>query len=696
MNIKLRDEKNWNVSGFDIKKAEELSEMLTIPLIVAKLLVIRGIDTIESAKGFLCPESNGFNDPYLLNDMDKAVFRIEKAITTGERVLIYGDYDVDGISSVSVLYLYLHERGANVCYYIPERISEGYGLNNTAIDRFKRAGISLIITVDTGITAIDEAKYAKECGMDIIITDHHECRQEIPMDACAVINPKRRDSKYPFSELAGVGVVFKLICALDDHADSNNECEKYLDIVALGTIADVMTVYGENRYIILKGLEILNSKRRVGIDALLACALNDAENRRITSTTVGFTLSPRLNAAGRIGDVKLASELLITPDANRAHTIATQLCELNKERQNIENKILSEAISMIEGTFDFEIDRVIVLGNDGWHQGVIGIVASRLTDKYGLPSILVTFSDGIGKGSARSIKGFNMNDALVHCSDYLIKSGGHELAAGLSVEKTKFEEFRSAINEYAYDILSTESIQKNIEIDLEVEASDLDLDHAQMISRLEPYGHGNPAPIFMLKNASVASITPIGGNKHLRVVFEAGDRLFNAVYFNKTVEDFPYLVGFSVDVAFNLEINEFKGVRSIQMNIKDMRLSDESTKYINRQAKEYLRAIAMFIISPDNLPNMQTFRSAFIYLRNKSKVTNYIDIYKTAVCISGEFSSGVTPCMLNIMLDIFSEMGLMEIERDTLNDVTFKILDVDAKVNLEASSLLTKLRMSQT
>lgn len=696
MNIKLKNEKEWVIKKYNAADAENLSDSLGISEFLARLLAVRGFDTVSAASDFLSADDYAFHDPFLLQDMDKAVKRINRAIDAGERILIYGDYDVDGISSVSALYLYLHSRGAKVCYYIPERLSEGYGLNRTAIDKFAAAKINLIITVDTGITSVDETDYIKESGMEVIVTDHHECPECLPTAPCALINPKRRDSRYPFCELAGVGVVFKLICALDGNQNIEEICRRYLGIVALGTVADVMPIYNENRRIVTHGLEALNSDSYIGdgIKALLNEAMPESSGsaRKITSSTIGFAIAPRLNAAGRIGDVKRAAELLITHSEARAKEIACELCALNRERQAVENKILTEAIEKISSEIDLEKDRVIVLADEGWHQGVVGIVASRITEKYGLPSILITFNGSLGKGSARSIPGFNINEALCACGETLLKHGGHELAAGLSIEKDRLENFRTAINDYAKDIITDEMRVMHIYADCEISENELDLNHAEELGILEPYGHCNPAPVFVLREAVIENITPIGMNKHLKLVLEKGGRKFTALYFNKTPDEFEMMEGYTVDAAFNLEINEFRGNKNIQLNIKDMKISGETSAYINRQAKDYLRTVASFVISKENLPDMQAFRSAFVYIRSNIKQSPDIDVCKYANEISREFSIRVTPCMLNVMLDIFEEMGLVFIERDTLNNARVTLKDVDGKVNLENSKILTRLR----
>ncbi|MBR5527537.1 MAG: single-stranded-DNA-specific exonuclease RecJ [Clostridia bacterium] len=694
MNIKLKNQKEWITKEYSLSEAEQLSQRLGISEFLARLLVIRGFADAHAAADFLNADDLSFHDPFLLTDMDKAVERIKRAIAEKERILIYGDYDVDGISSVSALYLFLSRSGADVCYYIPERLSEGYGLNKGAIDKFAMSGIDLIITVDTGITACAEAQYINECGMDIIVTDHHECRGELPLSAVAVINPKRPGNKYPMAELAGVGVVFKLICALSPKDEISSVCAEYLDIVSLGTVADVMPIVGENRRIVTHGLAVLNSSRNLGIRALLSKAMPDSQNsnRKVTAGTIGFAIAPRLNAAGRIGDVKRAAELLITNDTKRAEEISEELCALNRERQNIENSILEVAVARIEAGYDFEKNKVIVLADDSWHQGVIGIVASRITEKYGLPCILITFSGDIGKGSARSIPGFNINEAITACKHTLIKCGGHELAAGLSLERESFEEFKAAINDYAFDKITDEMRTPCLYADCEIEADEIDMEHAVEIGYLEPYGNGNPSPVFILKDAVIESVTPIGMNKHLKLVLQKDGKSFSALYFNKTPEEFEFLQNFTVDVAFNLEINEFRGSRSVQLNIKDMRKSEKDKLYINRQGKDYLRAIASNMISKENLPDMQAFRAAFIYLRTFLKNSENVDVYKMSVQISRDFSISVTPCMLNIMLDVFAEMGLASVERASLNDASVSLISVDGKVNLENSCLLTRLR----
>lgn len=696
MKIQLKNEKKWLIRPCDEAAACRISEETGLPEFLARLLAARGMDTPEKASDFLDGDGTVFHDPFLLEDMDRAVERIHRAIREKERILIYGDYDVDGVSSVSALYLYLSGKGADVCYYIPERLEEGYGLNADALCRFAAANIRLIITVDTGITAVSEAALAKKQGMDLIITDHHECRNALPTAAYAVINPKRKNSRYPFQELAGVGVVFKLICALEEGKQIPELCDRFLDLVSLGTVADVMPLRGENRRIVAGGLKNLNSGgANGGVRALLEEAQGTARNgvRRISASTIGFVLAPRLNAAGRIGNVKHAVELLITKNSRRAEEIASELCLLNRERQTVENSILEEAIRQIEQGYDFERDKVIVLASDHWHQGVIGIVASRITERYGLPSILITFKDETGKGSARSICGFNINEALCACRDMLLQCGGHELAAGLSLEKKQLSAFKQAINDYARTRITEAMRVSELPVDLILSEQELDVSHAELLTALEPFGNGNPTPVFALCDAVVESVTPIGANKHLKLILSKNGVSVSALYFNRTPEEFTFSPGDCVDAAFHLEINEFRGERSVQLNLRDLRPSGDTLAYMNRQGKEYLRAIATFTVSAENLPQMPDFRAAFIDLRHAAPEGHVqMDIYAAAQRLSQGHSQTVTPCMLNIMLDVFAEMGLIQLEREGLNHAQVTLCRVENKVNLEESKLLIKLR----
>ena len=523
--FKEKKEKNWLIKSSDSSSyrvgVSEIAANLGINPIVAKLLYNRGYTDIASAKAFVYMESEMLLDPFKMKDIEKGISGIKSAIDEGKKITVYGDYDVDGVTSVCTLYLYLKSLGAHVDYYIPNRAGEGYGVSPVAIDAIKESGSSLIITVDTGTTAIEEVEYAKSIGVDFIITDHHECRSDLP-EALAVINPHRPDCEYPFKELAGVGVVFKLICAYEERVMGYSRIQaakrifsRYADLVAIGTIADVMPIKEENRIIVRYGLAMIENTDRIGLAALIeaASAKNDAQRSaqrkkkvKITSGYIGYTLAPRINAAGRIKTASLAVELFLSDNKARAKEIAEELCRTNKERQAEENKIMQEAYEKIE-KYDIEKNPVIVLDADNWHHGVIGIVASRITEKYARPAILVSFEgnesetpspDDVGKGSGRSIKGMNLVDALYHCSEHLVKFGGHELAAGLSVTRSELDTFRRLINEYAINNLSEKDMIQTVEADCELDFTDVNLALAKGIQLLEPYGVSNPIPAFVL------------------------------------------------------------------------------------------------------------------------------------------------------------------------------------------------------
>ena len=483
--INEKKEKNWILRSADDPKLDSVINQISIALginpIVAKLLYNRGYEDIASAKSFIYMESEMLSDPFLMKDIEKGLDAVKAAIDNKVKITVYGDYDVDGVTSVCTLYLYLKSLGADVEYYIPNRAGEGYGVSCGAIDSIHATGSGLIITVDTGITANEEVEYAKTLGIDFIITDHHECRADIPA-AVAVINPHRPDCDYPFKELAGVGVVFKFICAYEERilgkkrrAAAENIFSQFADLVAIGTIADVMPLRDENRIIVRYGLSMMENTERVGLAALIEAAsaknetqrnFNKKKKSKITSGYIGYTIAPRINAAGRIKTASMAVELFLSEDKNEAVKIAEELCRTNKERQAEENNIMREAYSKIE-KYDIENNPVIVLDADNWHHGVIGIVSSRITEKFSRPSILVSFegnegseacADDVGKGSGRSIKGMNLVDALCYCSDHLVKFGGHELAAGLSVTRGELANFISKINEYARNNLSSDDM----------------------------------------------------------------------------------------------------------------------------------------------------------------------------------------------------------------------------------------------
>ena len=728
MNIlEKKKEKFWLLKPFSSEIGEneiqEISAKLNIHPVVTKLLYARGYTTAKEMDTFLSMESERLCNPFDMVDMEKGVLRIAKAIQNTELITIYGDYDVDGVTSVATLYLYLKALGANVSYYIPNRTTDGYGVTTAALDMLKESGTSLIITVDTGITAGAEVEYAKTLGIDFVVTDHHECHGEIP-DAVAVINPHRPDCPYPFKELAGVGVVFKLLCAYEERRSGKSRLyaatrifEEFSDLVAIGTIADVMPIHEENRIIVSYGLRMIDTKRRIGISALMeAASAQRNENIRsdkrkkqikVTSGYIGFTLAPRINAAGRIRSATRAVELFLTDNYDEAYLIAQELCDANKDRQNEENQIIRDAFDKIEAHGDLDEYPVIVLDADNWHHGVIGIVASRITEKYCRPSILVSFEGGmgkvpsdddVGKGSGRSIKGLNLVEALANCQETLVKFGGHELAAGLSVTRGNLPLFREMINKFARENLQKDGLIPTIEADLEISFSDLSIELAQYLSILEPYGVGNPIPNFIIRGVTINEIVPISQGKHTRLSLGDGRVSYTGMFFSVSPESLDLNVGDSADVLFNVDINEFNGRRSLQLIIKDIRLSE--TEQQKRKSEEDRFAeiwSGMPFSSEENiLPGREDFAALYKLIlllkhQNISTVSHRDLINKLSV-----FSPhmNINYIKLKVMIKVMIEMNIIGIEEEG-EVYTFTVRYSTTKTDLERSGLLRRLRLQQ-
>ncbi|MFZ3172275.1 MAG: single-stranded-DNA-specific exonuclease RecJ [Carboxydocellales bacterium] len=570
-------QKIWCLAETKPELSQMLAQELKIPEILARILANRGIYTVEEGKEFLWGDLSGLHSPWLLPDLKVAVDRIDLAISSGEKILLYGDYDVDGITSTTVLTLTLQKLGAQVEYYIPDRLEEGYGLNVGAMEQALAAGVSLIITVDCGISASQEAQWAREKGLDLIITDHHEVPEELP-PALAVIDAKRRDSQYPCLDLAGVGVAFKLAQGLLLHFQPELKLEEagkdLLDIVALGTIADIVPLRGENRIIVKNGLQILADSQRIGIQALKeSCGL---AGKPITAGQVGYTLAPRLNATGRLGDAKKGVRLLLSNCEEEAKGIAKELDQENRERQQIEAVMLQEAVQLIESFHDFSRDKIILLGKENWHPGVIGIVASRIAERYYRPTILLALDGEIAKGSCRSIPGFDMYQALTACQEYLEKFGGHKQAAGLTLTTGKLEGFRRAINELADGVLSEKQLQPQVRLDGVVAFSDLTLDLVNGLEQLQPFGHQNPGPILACREAKVVECKGVGkegAHLKLRVKVESG--LLDAIGFQLGGALDRVKAGNTLDLAFALEKNVWNNRVSLQLNLKDIKSSDQ-------------------------------------------------------------------------------------------------------------------------
>ncbi len=576
--------KKWEFYGenseeiIDIAKKHNISELLT------KILVNRGITDDKEIDTFLNPTRNDFYDPYLMPDMDKAVERIIKAINNQEKVMIYGDYDVDGITSITVLKKFLEERGLKTGHYIPNRLEEGYGLNENAIRSIAEQKYTLMITVDCGISGIEEVELANQLGIETIITDHHEQSESLP-NAYAIINAKRKDSQYPFRGLAGCGAVFKLIQAISLRLGlEEKEFLKYLDIVCVGTISDIVPLVDENRVIAKLGLKLVAQTRNIGLRELIL----QSGYKKIDSNTISFGVAPRINACGRMGYQEEALDLFLTNNIEEARKITARLNSYNLERQTKEKDIFEQAIKELEKE-DIEKLNTIVLSGDNWHHGVIGIVASKLTEKFYKPTILICFEDNIGKGSGRSLPGFDLHEALVETSAYLEKYGGHEMAVGLSLKKEKYNDFKSAFEEMAKS-KNIQQIIPVIKIDSIITAKDVNKKTIQDLEMLEPFGEKNKNPIFVYKNLKIDSIRALSEGKHLKLTLKDDNLLINAIGFNLGYLSEEYLIGDKIDIAGNLEINKYgrrrdnpnKYKRCYEINIEKGNLYAKQRKCNNR------------------------------------------------------------------------------------------------------------------
>lgn len=557
--------KKWECYEVDENKVENLARKYSLSKLLAKILVNRNIIEDEKINIFLNPTRRDFYDPFLMPDMGKAVDRIIKAIKTHEKIMIFGDYDVDGITSITVLKKFLLNRGAQVSQYIPNRLNEGYGLNKEAVKHIVDEQYTLMVTVDCGISGIEEIDYANSLGIETIVTDHHEPGEILP-NALAVVDAKRKDNEYPFNQLAGVGVVFKLIQAISQKLNlEEKEYLKYLDIVCVGTISDIVPLVDENRVITKLGLKLVEVTKNIGLKTLIELS----GYKKIDSSTISFGIAPRINACGRMGHAEEALKLFLTESEQEAREIALKLNEYNAKRQEIEKKIFDEAVEQIEQNND---DEVIVLGKENWHHGVIGIVSSKITDLYFKPSILICFEEKNGKGSGRSIPGFDLYEALRNCNKNIKRFGGHSMAIGITVEKEKFEDFKKDFIKYAHGS-DINDIIPVIDIDEEVTLKDISVRDVAELKLLEPFGEANKTPLFLLKNLKIHSIRALSEGKHLKLSLKDDNYWIDSIGFNLGHLSEEYRIGDKVDIVGTLEINQYNGRESIQINMKDIRKS---------------------------------------------------------------------------------------------------------------------------
>ncbi len=677
----------WNIGSGDPARQRELCAAGYSPL-TAAVLCSRGYDTPAAARAYLatdCP----LHDPMALADMDKAVARVNRALENRERIAVFGDYDVDGITATCLLTDFLRSRGGDVTPYIPARIEEGYGLNEIAIAALQKDGIGLIITVDCGITADREAALCRSLGIDLVITDHHECKDALP-DAVAVVNPHRKDCAYPHTLLAGVGVAFKLAAAVA--GDQEAVLSRYCDLVCLGTVADVMPLQGENRTIVCMGLTKLTKKPSVGIRALMGeCG---SENQPVTASLIGYTLAPRINAAGRMGQVDVALELFLTGSAERAAELAAQLCKMNRHRQSVELEIYKDATTRL--AHEDPEPEVIVLAGEAWHQGVVGIVASRLAEEFRCPTFLICMDGDKGKASSRSYGGFNLFGALETLSPLLESYGGHELAAGFTIHRENIDAFQKEITRLARSFRLSGSCRTDLEIDCETAPDLLTIKNVDALDELEPSGAGCPRPVFYMSRVRVDSLTAVGGGKHMRLRLCKNDRSFAGIFFSTTAMSAGVAEGDLIDIAFQPQINEFRGCRSVQLNLVDLR-QDAVTRQRQEQDDDTYDRLQKQLpleraLRQEAIPRRQEFVALWKYLTVTAEDGCLRD---SCDCLAKKVArtAGMPWSLLRtrICLDVFRELGLLELQQQgRLLEITLR--SAGAKVDLDSSRILAALR----
>ena len=644
------------------------------PCLVSAVLASRGIATAEEAAAFLEHEQRLTYSPFLMADMDKAVERVQRALADHERIAVFGDYDVDGITATCILVDYLQSRGADVLHYIPRRIEDGYGLSVDAIEGLYRKGTRLLITVDCGITGVEEVDFANSLGMDVVVTDHHECKETLPR-AVAVVDPHRPDCGYPFKHLAGCGVALKLALALGGPDREEALFSRYCTLAAIGTVADVMQMSGENRTIVSRGLAAIEHSDFIGLHALLKEA--GLAGREITSVQIGFVLAPRINAAGRMGAADKAAELLLCTDPAEAERMARELCALNRERQNVEQTIYSQAEEMIARLPDRDRS-ALVLESSRWHQGVVGIVASRLSEKYSRPSFMIHLNGDTGKGSCRSWGGFNLFAALENCKDLLLGFGGHELAAGFTIEEANIPAFRERMNDYARSFQGGAAPVSVLDVDVAItHPSAVTLEELEALSALEPYGSGNARPVFCLLGATLLRTQNVGQNRHLKLRLGKGSAQFDGIFFSTVAEDCGCRPGDRVDAAFYLQVNEFRGSRTVQLQMVDLRPSLRPSGREQESLALAEQCAARQPISARDarrlLPTREQFAAAWRFLERTvpegGLTTGYLPLLRT---LAAELGKAEPFPRAALCLAVFAERGLLTLERQG-DDVTLHL-----------------------
>ena len=682
---------SWHVAQENCAAAERLADA-GYPYLVSEVLASRGVERAEDAAEFLTQETTLTYSPFLMQDMDKAVERIAQAIAAGEKIAIFGDYDVDGITATCILVDYLKGRGADVVHYIPRRIEDGYGLSCDAIEGLRKGGATLLVTVDCGITGVDEVAFARSIGMDVVVTDHHECKETLPV-ASAVVDPRRSDCEYPFKHLAGCGVALKLVLALGGPDREEALFSRYCTLAAVGTVADVMQMTGENRTIVSRGLATLDRSDFIGLHALLKEA--GLAGREISSVQIGFVLAPRINAAGRMGAADMAADLLLCQDPVQAEELAKALCALNRERQSVEQTIYSQAEEMIEQMPEAD-RRALVLASETWHQGVVGIVASRLSEKYSRPSFMIHLNGAVGKGSCRSWGGFNLFAALESCSDLLLGFGGHELAAGFTIDAANIPAFRARMNQYAAEYWVGKAPESTLEIDVELhQPGRVTLQEVEALAALEPYGSGNARPLFCLMGATLLRMQNVGQNRHLKLRLGKGSAQFDGIFFSTNTAACGCQEGDRVDAAFYLQVNEFRGSRTVQLQMVDIRPSLSASS----REQECLTLLAQCTggetVSAKNarrmLPSREQYAAVWRTLVHMTPEgvlhTAYLPLLRSLSAALGKTDSFLRSAFC---LAVFQERGLLQLELHG-DDIDLQLAGRDKKVKLEDSEYIRRL-----
>ncbi len=671
----------WNVSPINTEAVNALSAGGYAPL-TAMVLAARGFKTPAQAAGHLSCDTQ-LPDPLLMTDMDLAAGRVGLAMTRGEKIAVFGDYDVDGITSTCLLTDFLRKNGANCVPYIPGRLEEGYGLNPIAIHQLHQEGVRLIVTVDCGITAVAEAQLCKELGIDLVITDHHECKDALP-EAIAIVDPHRPDGGYPHRNLSGVGVAFKLAAALC--GSQEQVLQGYADMVCLGTVADVMPLVGENRVFVARGLEALAATHRPGLRALMAEAGCDPAH--LSATAIGFMLAPRINAAGRMGRIELAVELFLTEDPQRAVFLAKALCDLNRQRQSVESEIYQQAVSMLP---QGQLPEAIVLADPQWHQGVVGIVASRMAEEYCCPAFLICLDGDHGKASSRSYGGFNLFASLTALSGLLESYGGHELAAGFTIHRNNITAFRTEICTLAAGYYSDDTPRTTLDVDCAIPAEMFTVHGIDALNALEPCGNGCPKPVLMMENLTVDRISPVGAGRHLRLRLRQGRNYLNAIYFSAGNEADSIAPGDLVDIAFHPQVNEFRGERSAQMNVLDIRPSCQAPCHPDNSGYRALRSGKLTAdLARELLPQRADLATVWRFLSAAAQP----QLQETPMCLCRKLVrwSGIPMSLGKLMtcLDVFADVGLLQLQRQH-KYITIRLPRDPQKADLSQSSTMQLL-----